>query len=174
MKLRFVDIDPNTLNIDVDQVAAAITPRTKMVFAVNLLGNPVEADRLRAICKDAGILLAEDSCESIGAKLGSEMTGPLGCLELSRRSSHTTFVQWKVALGVWRDDANKAATRLDPPHPTLYLRRSIFERFGDYNTSYTISADYDAMLRWLWTHQIKLAYIPKVMVKPWRGRADHV
>ena len=78
MKLRFVDIDPNTLNIDVDQVAAAITPRTKMVFAVNLLGNPVEADRLRAICKDAGILLAEDNCESMGAKLGSEMAGAFG------------------------------------------------------------------------------------------------
>ena len=52
-----------------------------------------------------------------------------------------------------------------PPHPTLYLRRSVFERFGDYDTSYTISADYDAMLRWLWTHQIKLTYIPEVMVK---------
>lgn len=52
-----------------------------------------------------------------------------------------------------------------PPHPTLYLRRSVFDRFGDYDTSYTISADYDAMLRWLWTHQIKLAYIPEVMVK---------
>lgn len=52
-----------------------------------------------------------------------------------------------------------------PPHPTLYLRRSVFERFGKYDTNYTISADYDAMLRWLWTHQIKLAYIPEVLVK---------
>lgn len=52
-----------------------------------------------------------------------------------------------------------------PPHPTLYLRRSVFERFGDYDTSYQISADYDAMLRWLWTGQIKLAYIPEVLVK---------
>lgn len=78
MVLRFVDIDPETLNIDVDQVAAAITPRTKMVFAVNLLGNPVEADRLRAVCQDAGILLAEDNCESMGAKFGSEMAGAFG------------------------------------------------------------------------------------------------
>jgi len=52
-----------------------------------------------------------------------------------------------------------------PPHPTLYLRRSVFERFGDYDTSYKISADYDAMLRWLWTYQIRLAYIPEVLVK---------
>jgi glycosyltransferase len=38
-----------------------------------------------------------------------------------------------------------------PPHPTFYLRRAILERLGDYDTSYQIAADYDAMLRWLWT-----------------------
>lgn len=52
-----------------------------------------------------------------------------------------------------------------PPHPTLYLRRSVFERFGVYDTSYQISADYDAMLRWLWAGRIKLTYIPEVIVK---------
>lgn len=78
MVLRFVDIDPETLNIDVDQVAAAITPKTKMVFAVNLLGNPIEANRLRKICADAGILLAEDNCESMGASLNGEMAGSFG------------------------------------------------------------------------------------------------
>jgi CDP-6-deoxy-D-xylo-4-hexulose-3-dehydrase len=62
----------------VDQVAATITPRTKMVFVVNLLGNPVEADQVRAICKDAGILLAEDNCESMGVQLESEMVGAFG------------------------------------------------------------------------------------------------
>ena len=61
-----------------DQVAAAITPRTKMVFAVNLLSNPVEADQVRAICKDAGILLAEDNFESMGVQLGSEMAVAFG------------------------------------------------------------------------------------------------
>jgi glycosyltransferase len=52
-----------------------------------------------------------------------------------------------------------------PPHPTLYLRREVFEDLGAYDTSYRIAADYDATLRWLWTGKIKLAYLPKVMVK---------
>ena len=52
-----------------------------------------------------------------------------------------------------------------PPHPTLYLRRSVFESFGAYDTSYSISADYDAILRWLWVEKIRLAYIPDVLVK---------
>jgi hypothetical protein len=52
-----------------------------------------------------------------------------------------------------------------PPHPTLYLRREIFERFGTYDTSFQIAADYDAMLRYLVKGQVRLSYIPKVLVK---------
>lgn len=52
-----------------------------------------------------------------------------------------------------------------PPHPTLYLRREVFERFGLYDTSFSISADYDAMLRYLVQGNLKLAYIPEVLVK---------
>lgn len=52
-----------------------------------------------------------------------------------------------------------------PPHPTLYLRREIFEKWGTYDTSFDIAADYDAMMRYLVKGGIKLAYIPKVLVK---------
>ncbi len=52
-----------------------------------------------------------------------------------------------------------------PPHPTLYLRRNVFDRFGLYDTSFRIAADYDAMLRYLGRGQIKLGYIPEVLVK---------
>lgn len=52
-----------------------------------------------------------------------------------------------------------------PPHPTLYLRREIFERWGVYDTLFRISADYDAMLRYLVKGKIRLAYIPEVLVK---------
>ncbi|TCJ39576.1 glycosyltransferase family 2 protein [Parafrankia sp. BMG5.11] len=52
-----------------------------------------------------------------------------------------------------------------PPHPTLYLRREIFERLGTYDTTFSIAADYDAMLRYLAKGRIKLAYLPEVMVK---------
>lgn len=52
-----------------------------------------------------------------------------------------------------------------PPHPTLYLRREVFERWGQYDTSFRIAADYDAMLRYLVKGGIQLAYVPKVFVK---------
>lgn len=78
LRLRFVDIDPATLNIDLNKLADAITPRTRAVLAVNLLGNPVQADRIRAICDTAGILLLEDNCESMGARYQGEMAGGFG------------------------------------------------------------------------------------------------
>ena len=52
-----------------------------------------------------------------------------------------------------------------PPHPTLYLKREVFDRHGLYDTSYSIAADYDAMLRYLAIGKIKLAYVPQVLVK---------
>lgn len=51
-----------------------------------------------------------------------------------------------------------------PPHPTVYLRRDVFERWGLYDPALEIAADYDAMLRYLSKGKIQLAYIPEVLV----------
>ncbi|MCW3493756.1 DegT/DnrJ/EryC1/StrS family aminotransferase [Microbacterium sp. SSM24] len=67
LRPRFVDIDIDTLNLDLDLVEAAIGPRTKAIFAVNLLGNPNDFTRLRAIAERHGLVLLEDNCESLGA-----------------------------------------------------------------------------------------------------------
>jgi len=52
-----------------------------------------------------------------------------------------------------------------PPHPTLFLRRSVIERLGGYDTDYQIAADYEAILRYLGPGAIRLAYLPEVLVK---------
>lgn len=68
----------------------------------------------------------------------------------------------------WRSGAyDPAALRRGwmPPHPTLYLRRSVFDRWGAYDTSFRIAADYDAVLRYLGAGRIRLAYLPHVLVK---------
>jgi glycosyltransferase len=60
-----------------------------------------------------------------------------------------------------------------PPHPTLFVRREVFERYGGYDTSYRIAADYDAILRWLGREGLRAAYIPKVMVRMRLGGASN-
>lgn len=52
-----------------------------------------------------------------------------------------------------------------PPHPTLYLRRSVYEKIGKFNTEYRIAADYDFMLRVLTDESINVYYLPEVLVK---------
>jgi glycosyltransferase len=52
-----------------------------------------------------------------------------------------------------------------PPHPTLYVRRSVYERLGAFDTSFHIAADYDCMLRFLGVGKINCHYIPEVLVR---------
>ncbi|MCK4536072.1 MAG: DegT/DnrJ/EryC1/StrS family aminotransferase, partial [Desulfuromonadales bacterium] len=76
----FVDIDPATFNIDVEQVAAAITPATRAVLPVHLFGQPADLEPLKKICFDNDLLLVEDCAQSCGARYGDKMTGALGDL----------------------------------------------------------------------------------------------
>ena len=76
----FVDIDRETLNYDLDALAAAVTDRTRAVMAVNLLGNPNDFDRLSAFCRERDLVLIEDNCESLGATYGGRQAGTFGVM----------------------------------------------------------------------------------------------
>lgn len=80
LKIRFLDIDRNTLNIAADKIEEAITPDTKMIFAVNLLGNPNEFHLILEICQKNNILLIEDNCESLGGEYQGKKLGTFGLL----------------------------------------------------------------------------------------------
>lgn len=80
MKLVFVDIDKDTLNISVDALKAAISPKTKMIFLVNLLGNANQFDEIFSVIKGREILVIEDNCESLGAHYKDKALGTLGLL----------------------------------------------------------------------------------------------
>jgi CDP-4-dehydro-6-deoxyglucose reductase, E1 len=86
LTLRFVDVSAEDWNIDVDQVRASINDRTVGVFAVSLLGAPAPLLELQHICDEAGILLLEDNCESLGAELDGQRTGSFGVA-----ASHSSF-----------------------------------------------------------------------------------
>jgi perosamine synthetase len=74
----FADIDPHTYNLDPAAVAAAITPRTKALVAVDIFGYPAEYDALTSLCDQHGIMLIEDSCEALGARYKGELLGSHG------------------------------------------------------------------------------------------------
>lgn len=80
LKVKFVDIDPRTLNIDVAQLAAAISPQTRAILTVNLLGNPNDFNQINQVIEGRDILLLEDNCESMGATLQGKQAGTFGLM----------------------------------------------------------------------------------------------
>ena len=80
LKLKFVDIDLETLNYDLEALASAITDKTKMIMVVNLLGNPNDFDAINAMIKDKDIVLLEDNCESMGAEYKGKQAGTFGIM----------------------------------------------------------------------------------------------
>ncbi len=80
LKLRFVDVSLETLNVDETQLEAALTPNTKAIVAVSILGNPAALDVMRAFADKHGLYLIEDNCESMDAELNGQKAGTFGDL----------------------------------------------------------------------------------------------
>ena len=78
LKLKFLDVELDSLNMDVSQLEKALTPKTRMVVAVSILGNPCALDKLRAFCDQHELYLFEDNCESMGATLNGKQCGTFG------------------------------------------------------------------------------------------------
>lgn len=80
LKVKFVDIDIDTLNLDLSVLEGAIGKNTKAIFAVNLLGNSNDYNELSRICNENNLILIEDNCESMGATFNNKFCGTFGLL----------------------------------------------------------------------------------------------
>lgn len=92
LKIKFVDIDLHTLNYDLGQMEKAVSDKTRMIMAVNLLGNPNDFARIRQIIADRDIVLIEDNCESMGASYQGKKTGTFGVM-----GSFSTFFSHHIS-----------------------------------------------------------------------------
>jgi CDP-6-deoxy-D-xylo-4-hexulose-3-dehydrase len=80
LKLKFVDIDLDTLNYDLTKLREAVSENTRMIVIVNLLGNPNNFMIIKEITTDKNIILFEDNCESLGADLNGKQAGTWGLM----------------------------------------------------------------------------------------------
>jgi perosamine synthetase len=71
----FVDIDPETWQIDPAKIEAVITPRTKAILPVHVFGQPAQMKPILALAKKHKLIVIEDSCEALGAEIDGEKAG---------------------------------------------------------------------------------------------------
>src|SRR6478752_7910193 len=79
----FVDVTPDTFQIDVDAIEAMITPKTKVILTPNLIGNAPDWDAIRAIADRHGLIVVEDSCDALGLTLRGTPTGSRADISLT-------------------------------------------------------------------------------------------
>ncbi len=84
----FVDVDPDTLNVDPQRVADAITPRTRVIVAVHYGGVGCDMEALGALARERRLLLVEDAAQCVGASLNGRALGTIG--DLGTLSFHET------------------------------------------------------------------------------------
>jgi CDP-6-deoxy-D-xylo-4-hexulose-3-dehydrase len=78
LKVKLVDVDPDTLNIDLDELENSISPETRILFPVHLMGNPCDMDRIQALAQKHNLFILEDCCEATGASWGGIKVGNFG------------------------------------------------------------------------------------------------
>jgi len=74
----FVDVDLETMNIDVEKIEDAITPKTRAIMPVHLLGNPCDIKEIMEIASSHNLIVIEDTCESYGATVKGKKVGSFG------------------------------------------------------------------------------------------------
>ena len=78
LKPKFVDVDVNNFNMDIDEFKKKLTKRIKAIMAVHVLGNSTRIEEIAKITKSKNIFLIEDTCESLGAKYKEKYLGTFG------------------------------------------------------------------------------------------------
>ncbi len=107
----FVDIDPVTLNIDPEEIEAAITRRTRAIIAVHLHGVPAEMDSIMAIAKRHKLLVIEDACQAHGALYRGRKVGTIGHCASFSLNQNKMLSAGEGGLFVTDDEAMKERGR---------------------------------------------------------------
>ena len=78
LKPKFIDVNPKTLNVDADNLISKITKKTKVIMLVNVLGISTDLKKIKNFALKKNIIIIEDNCEALGAKLNQKYLGTYG------------------------------------------------------------------------------------------------
>lgn len=136
----FVDVDPKTLNIDLEDLERKITDKTKAIMLVHILGNSTDMRKLMEIVKRHNLILIEDTCESLGSQYDHRYLGSFGAIGTYSfyYSHHITTMEGGMV--VCNDDENYELMKCLRAHGwsrNLKDKNDIQERFPDLDPRFT-------------------------------------
>jgi dTDP-4-amino-4,6-dideoxygalactose transaminase len=100
----FVDIDPETYNLDPDKIEASITPRTKAILPVHLGGQPADMDAIRDVAQRHGLKVIEDACQAWGSQWQGQGVGAIGDLGAFSFQSSKNITSGEGGIVLTNDD----------------------------------------------------------------------
>ncbi|MFH1196295.1 MAG: DegT/DnrJ/EryC1/StrS family aminotransferase [bacterium] len=107
IKPVFVDIEPNTYNLDPEKIEAAITPQTTAILPVHVYGNPCQVEKIKEIADIYGLKVIYDACHAFGVQINGQSILNFG--DLSVLSFHATkvFTTFEGGAIISKDEATK-------------------------------------------------------------------
>ena len=133
-----VDINPDTLNLDIDQVAKAITKKTKVLMPVHFAGLPVDLDPLYALAKQHHLRVVEDCAHSIGAEYKGKRLGSFGDIQVFSFHPNKNMTTGEGGVVITRDEVLAKQMERLRFHG---IDRTAFDRFSKFGKQ-----DYDVVL----------------------------
>jgi dTDP-4-amino-4,6-dideoxygalactose transaminase len=119
----FADIDPATLCLDPASIRARLTPRTKAIVVVHLLGCPADMDAIMAIAREHGLVVIEDAAQAPGGTLGGRTIGTIGDVGVFSLNYHKTIHSGEGGVAVTRDARLAERLRLVRNHGEVVTGR---------------------------------------------------
>lgn len=151
------------LNSHRDRIAVLVSERDKGIYDALNKGLALATGDIVGLMHSDDFFASNRVLEKIAAAFDDpHVDGVYGDLDYVAKDDPRRIIRR------WRSgeyNQRKLARGWMPPHPTLFLRRSVIEKWGGFDTSFRIAADYDQMLRYLAKGNIRVAYIPEVLVK---------
>ncbi len=124
----FVDVKRETLNIDVDKIESVITPRTRGIMPVHLMGKPADMDQIMKIARRHNLYVVEDAAEAHGAELNGKRVGTFG--HMAAYSLYAAHIITTIEGGIVTTDDSKMAEALRSLRNHGIVGKFEFRRIG--------------------------------------------
>lgn len=124
----FVDVKRDTLNIDPDRIEDVITPKTRAIMPVHLMGKPAEMDRIMAIAKKHNLIVIEDAAEAHGAEYKGKKIGSIG--DMAAFSLYAAHIVTTIEGGIIITNDEKKAAAMQSLRNHGIVGKFEFRRIG--------------------------------------------